>query len=146
MALNPALRGLTDEINSRFVFAGLALVLSLMLALQLQAFGELMGKNTFSVNISVQKPSENLTDQITVRNGSTAFSALNSTYSVQYRKSSMGYFVTSVDGLASNKTHYWMYFVDGKSPQVSAGQYILEPGDDIVFRYLSLSNSRKYVQ
>lgn len=146
MALNPALRGLTEEVNSRFVFAGLALVVSLMLALQFQAFDSIQGSGEIEVNVSVQKPSENISHQVRLQNGSTAFTALNRSFDTEYSESSMGYFITGIDGLSSNSTHYWMYFVNGESPQVGAGQYRLGERDDVVFRYLSLNESQEYVE
>lgn len=143
------LRGFADEVNSRFVFAGLALVLSLMLGLQMHAFEQIPSHNSsgdisIDVKVSVQTPDENLTNQISVANGTTVLAALNSTYNISYTESSMGYFVDSINALSSNRTHYWLYFVNNKTPEVGVGQYRLGQGDQVTFRYLSLNESKKY--
>ena len=138
------LRGFADELNSRFLFAGLALVISLMLGIQAHSFEQPASGSSIDVKISVETPEENLTDSVSVANGTSVLNALNSTYNVSYSKSSMGYFVNSIKGVSSNRTHYWMYFVNNETPEVGVGKYSLEEGDGVIFRYLSLNESEKY--
>ncbi len=146
MASMTALRGFADEVNSRFVFAGLALVLSLMLGIQAQSFEQTDSGSSVEVKISVQAPGENFTRQATVGNSTNVLNAVNSTYNVSYTESSMGYFIDSIHGFSSNSTHYWLYFVNNETPEVGVGQYTLETEDQVTFRYLSLNESRKYTQ
>jgi hypothetical protein len=148
MASTAALRGFADELNSRFIFAGLALVISLMVGLQFQAMqglGETEANTTVQLDLEVFSPEENLSQQVSIKNGSTVLEALNSTYSIEYRKSSMGYYLTSINNISSNSTHFWMYFVDGRSPQVGVGQYGLNASSNVTFRLLTANETEQYM-
>ncbi|MFB6244730.1 MAG: DUF4430 domain-containing protein [Candidatus Nanohaloarchaea archaeon] len=149
MASTAALRGLADEVNSRFVLAGLALVVSLMIGLQFQAMQEIRTENATSriqVDLEIRSPDENLSEEVSVANGSTVLEALNSTYRVDYRKSSMGYYITSIKNISSNSTHFWLYFVENRTPSVGVGQYELINSSNVTFRLLTANESEKYMK
>lgn len=149
MASMTALRGLEDELNSRFVLAGLALVIALVMGLQFQAVQEPLKTNASSrvqVELTVDSPGEDLSRSVSMPNGSSVLHVLNSAYVTDYSESSMGYYVTSIGNVSSNSTHFWLYFVDNETPDVGVGQYRLNSSANVTFRLLNSSETDKYME
>ncbi|MGD8543604.1 MAG: DUF4430 domain-containing protein [Candidatus Bathyarchaeota archaeon] len=75
--------------------------------------------------------------------GSTAFKATLTIADVKYTESELGIFVTSINGVVGNSTHFWLYWGwDGETsewifPDVGASEYILDRGDTIAWTYVS---------
>jgi len=75
--------------------------------------------------------------------GSTAFKAIQAIADVEYTESEFGAFVTSVNGVVGNTTHFWLYWGwDAENsewifPNVGASQYILHREDTIAWTYES---------
>ena len=76
--------------------------------------------------------------------GSTAFTALLSIADIKYTEyEGLGILVTSINGRASNSTHFWLYWgwdaenSEWIDPGVGASQYILHRGDTIAWTYKS---------
>ena len=75
--------------------------------------------------------------------GSTAFKAILAIADVKYTDSELGIFVTSINGVVGNTTHFWLYWGwDAENsewilPEYSAAQYILHRGDTIAWTYES---------
>ena len=75
--------------------------------------------------------------------GSTAFKATLAIADVKYTESELGIFVTSINGVVGNSTHFWLYWGwDGETsewifPDVGASEYILDRGDTIAWTYVS---------
>jgi hypothetical protein len=73
--------------------------------------------------------------------GSTAFKAILAIADVKYTDSELGIFVTSINGVVGNTTHFWLYWGwDAENsewilPDYSASQYILHRGDTIAWTY-----------
>jgi hypothetical protein len=75
---------------------------------------------------------------------STAFKAILAIADINYTEyEGLGILVTSINGRASNSTHFWLYWVwDAENsewidPGVGASQYILHRGDTIAWTYKS---------
>ncbi|PIT87785.1 MAG: hypothetical protein COU31_00980 [Candidatus Magasanikbacteria bacterium CG10_big_fil_rev_8_21_14_0_10_40_10] len=51
--------------------------------------------------------------------------------------SSLGFFVTAIDGIKNNpvKNTYWFYYVNGQSATIGASNYILKSNDIITWKY-----------
>lgn len=57
-------------------------------------------------------------------------------------------FLTSIDGVVNNQSgngYYWMYSVNGTSPNVGFGAYKLSAGDSVVWDYIHYSSGLKQV-
>jgi hypothetical protein len=72
---------------------------------------------------------------------SSAFSLLLTVASrqdipVTYREYSFGSLVESIGGLKNGPQKAWIYFVNGKSPEIGADNYILSPGDKVEWKYI----------
>jgi hypothetical protein len=131
-----------EKVDLRAAFAGLLIVLSLLLFSQIDN-GINIGSGSVEVNLTVDKPSGNLSRTLEVKKGTSAFSALNASFDVEYEESSYGVFITSIDGLEQNDSHYWMYVVNGEAPDVGSGQFLLEDDDQVSFRFMEQSEARK---
>ncbi len=143
MDLTERLDQFTEQVNLRYVAAGLFMALGLVAvsAGQLTGGGEVeasgpsdgSGEASLSVDLSIDYGNATESSSVSIANGTSVFHALNSTYPVQYSESEYGYFITSIDGVSGNSSEYWTYTVNGESPEVGAGQYRLEGGENVTF-------------
>jgi hypothetical protein len=136
MDLKERLDRFTEEIEIRYVAAGLLIILGLGLMAGAQ-LGQTPDGNQVDVNLTVDYRSSSDSQIVSVNNSSSAFHALNSTYDVDYQESSYGLYITGINGVSSNESYYWMYEVDGKAPEVGAGQYELTGGEKVTFSLMS---------
>lgn len=72
---------------------------------------------------------------------SSAFSLLRKVTTRQnipltFKEYPFGTMVESINGLKNNSQKSWIYFVNGKSPDVGADKYIINSGDRIEWRYI----------
>lgn len=136
MDLTERLDRFTDEIELKYVGAGLLVVigLALMAGAQLTQTSE---GNQVDVNLTVDYGDSIDSRIVSVNNTSSAFHALNTTYPVEYQESSFGLYITGINGVSSNESYYWMYEVNGEAPEVGAGQYELTGGEKVTFSLMS---------
>ncbi len=81
---------------------------------------------------------------IRVKNGTTVFEVLNETFDVDYKiYPGMGIFVTSINNVTQNSTHFWIYFVNEKPANVGADSFILTENSNITWKLLSSEESMK---
>lgn len=118
-----------------YIVAGLLVVAVAAVGLQYQDQTPGTGQNQISVSLTLEKPNETVNKQINVAVNSTVFDAVNKTYPIEYTEYEFGYFVTSIDGLAQNDTHSWLYYVNNKSATTAVNNYVLNETADITFRY-----------
>jgi Domain of unknown function (DUF4430) len=59
--------------------------------------------------------------------------------SLTFRDYSFGTLVESVGGLKNTSQKAWVYFINGKSPDIGADKYLLSPGDKVEWKYLKPS-------
>jgi len=75
---------------------------------------------------------------IDIQNGTTVFEVLDSIATVEYKEyAGMGKFVTSIDRVAQNETHSWMYYVNDEYAQVACDKYVLIEDSSFTFKYMS---------
>ncbi|MFB6174613.1 MAG: DUF4430 domain-containing protein [Candidatus Nanohalobium sp.] len=141
MDLTERLDQFTDEIKLKYVGAGLLVVVGLALIAGAQLTQTPDG-NQIQVNLTVDYGNSVDSKIVRVNNTSSAFHALNATYPVEYQESSFGLYITGINGVSSNKTHYWIYKVDGEAPKVGAGQYELTGGEKVTFSLMSSQEAK----
>ncbi|MDI6826556.1 MAG: DUF4430 domain-containing protein [Candidatus Aenigmarchaeota archaeon] len=84
--------------------------------------------------------------RVEVQNGTTVFEVLKSIATVEYKEyAGMGKFVTSIDGVAQNSTHSWMYYVNDEYAQVACDKYALTEDASFTFKYMSNEEAMGYV-
>jgi hypothetical protein len=74
-------------------------------------------------------------------NGQTAYGVLQTLveqegFSIETEQYDFGVFVKEMNGRASSGEKAWIYFVNGESGNVSADNYLLEPGDAVEWKYI----------
>lgn len=146
MELKENLDQFTEDLNLRYVAAGLLIVLGLALI----AGAELGPIKTDSpenhsgpdnetaltaleINLTLNYSDSIESDILAVENGTTAFQALNKTQGVEYRVSEYGYFITSINNVSGTEEQYWTYTVNNESVNVGAGQYELTESGNVTF-------------
>lgn len=142
MDLTERLEKFTEEIEIRYIAAGLLIVLGLALiaGTQLSEAPESSGEG-IQVNLTVDYRDSVDSRMIDVNNSTSAFEALNMTYDVGYQESSYGYFITSINGVSGNETQYWIYQVNGEAPEVGSGQYQLSDQESLKFSLMNENES-----
>lgn len=118
-----------------YIAAGLLVVAVAAAGLQYQNTAPDTGEDQIQVSLTLEKPNETVSEQVDVAVNSTVFDAVNKTYSVEYTEYDFGYFVTSIDGLAQNDTHSWLYYVNNESATTAVNNYVLNESDNVTFRY-----------
>jgi len=79
--------------------------------------------------------------QIEVPPQSTAFDVLQKAsqlhnFELSYKSSDFGVFIESISGRKNGTGgKYWLYYVNGTSPQVAADRRIINPNDTVEFRF-----------
>ena len=68
------------------------------------------------------------------QDGKNAMEILKATHTVAVKTYSFGDMVQSIDGLASDSTTYWAFYVNGKSSDVGAGDYNTASTDTLEWR------------
>ena len=80
---------------------------------------------------------------VSVEQDSTALALLQKTateqnFTVDMKTYDFGDLVEGIDGLKADNAHLWSFSVNGSPATVGAGEYQLQPGDQIEFRYEAL--------
>ncbi len=108
--------------------------------------GSTSGKLTASVTVKGENGAVWVDEaSISLSEDATAWDAVKKTLTVnsisfQAESSSLGVYITSVNGLAEfdrGTNSGWKYSVNGKVPGVSIGSYPLSDGDEVVLYYIS---------
>ncbi len=66
--------------------------------------------------------------------GKTAFDLLKEKHQVDSKQFDFGVMVNAIDGQSSDTTKYWLYYVNGKQPDVGADKYQTKEGEMIEWR------------
>ena len=76
---------------------------------------------------------------VRIQEGSTVWDALQASgNSVQSQMTSMGIYVTGINGVSAGKHTGWVYSVNGIEPDVGAGGYTLHDGDQVVWTFVEV--------
>lgn len=146
MELKENLDRFTEDLNIRYVAAGLLIVLGLVLiaGAELGPGEQTDSPGNFSeddngtlkalqVNLTLNYSDSVESEILPVQNGTTVFRALNRTQDVSYQESEYGYFITSINNVSGTEEQYWTYTVSNKSVNVGAGQYELTESSNVTF-------------
>jgi hypothetical protein len=108
------------------------------------AYGVLSGSKanapTTDTNIQTeQEQSQQVPATSSVRyegqDGRTAMDLLKSNYRVETQSfGDMGDFVTSIDGVEPDSSHFWAFYLNGAQAQVGAGAYVTKSSDQIEWK------------
>jgi hypothetical protein len=84
-------------------------------------------------------PPGRLDTVLTVRyfgaDGKTALELLEAGHRVEKKSSSIGSFVESIDGIKNSRDQFWLYYVNGKKPDVASDRYPTRAGDTIEWKF-----------
>ncbi len=93
------------------------------------------------VTVTQQVGADEAPEQVTVAKNGTVLDVLKaSNIAYKTEDSAYGEYVTSIDGTASDATHGWTYTVNGKQPDVGAGDYKVADGDAVVWTYVEYAS------
>lgn len=90
-------------------------------------------KLTTNTNATVQAQPTIITYQ--GEDGKTAFELLKTKYQVDSTDSSFGVMVNGINGLKSTDKLFWLYSVNGTSPDVGADKYVTKSTDTVQWDY-----------
>jgi hypothetical protein len=69
------------------------------------------------------------------QDGRTALDLLKASHRVETQSfGDMGEFVQAIDGLASDGSHFWAFYLNGSQATVGAGSYVTKSSDSIEWR------------
>jgi uncharacterized protein DUF4430 len=92
-------------------------------------------------------PSGRLDSALVVRyygaEGKTALELLETAHQVEKKTSSVGSFVEGIDGIKNRSDRFWLYYVNGKKPEVASDRYPTTPNDTIEWRFEKYSKEEK---
>ena len=76
------------------------------------------------------------TESISYRgeDGKTALELLKTNATAVTKTSSIGEYVTSINGNDGGGKKYWLFFVDGKESSLGAGAYVTKSGENIEWK------------
>ena len=129
--------------KKKYLLFGVLLIAMLTVAVSLNISGE-SRNGEIDILLKIENGANTSEEKYTINNGTTAFQVLNETHSVEYKEYSIGYFITSIDGVEQNTTHSWLYFINGDPSSVSSDRYYLSDGDILDFKFLSNEEGMKY--
>jgi len=129
--------------KKKYLIFGILLILALTVTISLNIPAE-SRDGKINILLEIENGAGTSEEKYTVNNGTTAFQVLNETHSVEYKEYSIGYFITSIDGVEQNTTHSWLYFINGDPSSVSSDRYYLSDGDILDFKFLSNEEGMKY--
>ena len=84
-------------------------------------------------------PSGQLDSTLVVRyygaDGKTALELLETGHKIEKKTSSLGSFVETIDGIKNRTDRFWLYYVNGKKPNVASDRYRTTATDTIEWRF-----------
>ncbi len=97
---------------------------------------------TFSLACGTKesKPSAGLLDSTLVvryygTEGKTVLELLEVSHQVEKKTSSVGSFVEAIDSVKNRTNRFWLYYVNGKKPNVASDRYPTTADDTIEWRF-----------
>ena len=103
---------------------------------------------SFSCGTKGKNPSEGQLDSTLVvryygADGKTALELLEASHEVEKKTSSVGSFVETIDGIKNRTDRFWLYYVNGRKPDVASDRYATTAGDTIEWRFEKESEEEK---
>ncbi|MEE9323636.1 MAG: DUF4430 domain-containing protein [Candidatus Aenigmarchaeota archaeon] len=96
------------------------------------------------VQVNIDTGEEVLTHEVAVGPEETAFDMLKRVATVDYEIFATGVFVTGINNVKQDEDHYWLYFVNGRMPEVGCDYFYPVDSDVITFRYLTAEEAAEY--
>ncbi|MFD1738604.1 DUF4430 domain-containing protein [Bacillus salitolerans] len=96
-------------------------------------------ENTSIVSIVGSQESGTLEKEVSFPEGATAFDVLSDAVgaeNVLFEESEYGKYITSINEIKAEGTHYWGLYINGITAQVGADSYIVQDGDKLTFQYI----------
>ncbi|HUD20795.1 MAG TPA: DUF4430 domain-containing protein [Candidatus Saccharimonadales bacterium] len=69
----------------------------------------------------------------------TALNLLKASHQVQTEQTSLGEYITGIDGVTPNSNQFWAFYVNGQMADVGADSYVTKSTDRIVFSLQNLN-------
>lgn len=125
----------TDRQDWLFIAIGSVLIAVAVAIPTVFMDGTAQTNSTGTVSLVIETPADLRNESVSLTPNMTVFDAVNATYPVEYTEYDFGYLITSIDGLAQNDSHAWLYSVNGEEAMKAANNYPLNESDTIRFRY-----------
>ncbi len=92
--------------------------------------------NTQSTQQATESSEQKKTEYLSYQgeDGRTALELLKAQAEVEVKSSSLGDYVTSINGNDGGGSKFWMFFIDGKESSVGAGTYITKSNENIEWK------------
>ncbi len=75
--------------------------------------------------------------------GKSLFYYMNKSLNISYIEyNGMGAFITCIEGVCQDSSHYWFLFTNGNFANVGASSYYPKPNDNITWEFMSLNESK----
>ena len=146
MEMKRYFREFTDELNLRYVAAGIAALAVLMIVNQSPQLKQPASNAEVVIDLEVDYGDDVKISEVSVSNGSTAFHVLNKSHEINYTEYSFGYFVTGIGEVQQNATHSWLYFVNEEPASEAVNKVKVADGDDLEFRFISNNRSEELLE
>lgn len=75
--------------------------------------------------------------------GKTALELLEASHPVEKKTSSVGSFVEGIDGIKNREDRFWLYYVNGRKPDVASDRFTTTANDTIEWRFEKESEEEK---
>ncbi|MFH2056924.1 MAG: DUF4430 domain-containing protein [bacterium] len=66
------------------------------------------------------------------------FAQTRSAHQIEYDSVEAGVFIKSIEGVSQSNRAYWLYQVNGQPGNVACEQFLVAPGDTIIWKLTSL--------
>lgn len=93
------------------------------------------GIESLTVSQTIEGSNLNKADGYQIEAGKTALDLLKSSHQVKTKEyTGIGEFVEEIDGIKPDSSHFWAFYVNGKSSDVGASSYKPQSGDKIEWK------------
>ena len=93
-------------------------------------------KNTSSTDTTlVTEPQDSVVIDLTGEDSVSVFELLRRNHNVDYKSTTMGVFISGIDGLKNGSGVYWIYSVNDTTPQVASDRVLTKSGDRVQWHF-----------
>ena len=124
-----------QKTNEASKFGMINIIAVIVLVAVVGFIGNFIGRNLQNNRTSNQKVAAVQSITYDGQDGQNALDLLKAKADVQVEESSIGSFVTSINGTQNSTDHFWMFYVNSELATVAANQYQTKNGDQIEWRF-----------
>lgn len=120
--------------NKLYFWVAIFVVIVALISVFLLTNKNLPNRQSFDTKLPVSQNAQFPSSQISYdcQSGKTAFDSLKeNAKDVKFQGSTLGRFVTGINGIEQSNGKYWLYWVDGKEASISADAYLCQGGEKI---------------